>query len=60
MRHFKSIGHRSVSFVHGQVSNHFRPCWHRLRACHYREIMHRRFEDWRSITGAAGITTPRQ
>jgi putative transposase len=62
MLRFKSIRHaqRFLS-VHGQVSNHFRPCRHRLRTCHYREIMHRRFEDWRSITGAArGITTPLQ
>src|ERR1700674_1935175 len=43
------------------VSNHFRPCRHRLQACHYREIMHRRFEDRRSITGAfPGIATPLQ
>ena len=48
---FKSIRHaQRLLSVHGQVSNHFRPCRHRLRACHYREIMHRRFEDWRSIT----------
>jgi putative transposase len=53
MRRFKSFGHaqRFLS-VHAQVSNQFRPCRHRLRACHYREIMHGRFEDWRSITGA--------
>jgi hypothetical protein len=31
------------------------------RACHYLETMHRRFEDWRSITGIASlITTPLQ
>ena len=62
MRCFKSIRHaqRFLS-VHAQVSNHFHPCRHRLRACHYREIMHGRFEDWRSITGtASGIITPLQ
>jgi putative transposase len=62
MRRFKSMRHaqRFLS-VHGQVSNHFRPCRHRLRACHYLEIMHRRFEDWRSITGTGSlITTPLQ
>jgi putative transposase len=31
------------------------------RACHYLEIMLRRFEDWRSITGTVSlITTPLQ
>jgi putative transposase len=58
MRRFKSIGHaqRFLS-VHGQVSNHFRPCRHRLRAGPYRETMHRRFEDWRAITGTDGADT---
>jgi hypothetical protein len=37
--------------VHGAVSNRFCPCWHRLRARHYREIMHRRCADWKAITG---------
>jgi putative transposase len=54
MRRFKSMrqAQRFLS-VHGAVSNHFRACRHRLRARHYREIMRRRFEDWRVITGAA-------
>jgi len=52
MRRFKSLGHaqRSLS-THAAVSNHFRPCRHRLRAKHYREIMHRRFAEWRTIPG---------
>ena len=50
MRGFKSVCHaqRFLS-VHGKVSNHFRPDRHRLRACHYRETMHRQF-----ITGTDG------
>ena len=53
LRRFKSMPHaqRFLS-VHAAVSNHFRPCRHRLRARHYREMMHRRFADWRAITGA--------
>src|SRR5262245_49589816 len=52
MRRFKSMRHaqRFLS-THAAVSNHFRPCRHRLRAKHYREMMHRRFADWRAITG---------
>ena len=54
MRRFKSIRQaQHFLSVHGAVSNHFRPCRHRLRARHYREIMGRRFEGWREITGAA-------
>ena len=37
--------------VRSVVSNHNRACRHRLRAGHYREIMHRRFVEWRAITG---------
>src|SRR5262245_13674847 len=53
MRGFKSMPHaqRFLS-VHAAVSNHFRPCRHRLRARHYREMMYRRFAEWRAITGA--------
>jgi len=57
MRHFKSIRHtqRFVS-VHGSIANHFRLRRHRLRACHYRETMDKRFNDCRKITGTiAGI-----
>ena len=52
MRRFKSMCHaqRFLS-THAAVSNHFRPCRHRLRARHYREIMRRRFAAWRAITG---------
>ena len=58
MRRFKSMCHaqRFLS-VHGQVTNHFRPGQPRLRACHYRQTMHRRFRRmacdcayrWRSV-----------
>jgi transposase-like protein len=53
MRRFKSMrdAQRFLS-VHAAVSNHFRPCRHRLRATHYRQLMHRRFADWRAMTGA--------
>ena len=59
MRRFKSMRHaqRFLS-VHGAVSNHFRPCRHRLRARHYREIMHRRFADWKAITGLYSAEIP--
>ena len=54
MRQFKSIRHaqRFLS-VHGSIANHFRSRRHRLRACHYREIMDKRFKDWRKVTGNA-------
>ena len=54
MRRFKSMrqAQRFLS-VHGAVSNHFRACRHRLRSRPCREIMRRRLEDWRAITGAA-------
>jgi putative transposase len=58
MRHFKSIRHaqRFLS-VHRSIANHFRLRRHRLRACHYREIMDKRFKDWRKVTGTiAGVT----
>ena len=50
MRRFKSMrnAQRFLS-VHAAVSNHFRPCRHRLRAKHYREMMHRRFAEWRAL-----------
>jgi putative transposase len=57
MRCFKSIRHaqRFLS-VHGSIANHFRLRRHRLRACHYREIMDKRFNDWRKVMGTiAGI-----
>ena len=58
MRHFKSIRHaqRFLS-AHGSIANHFRLLRHRLRACHYREIMDKRFKAWRKVTGTiAGVT----
>lgn len=53
MRHFSSTRHapRFLS-MHAIVSKHFRRCRHPLRARRYREIMHRRFAEWRLITGA--------
>ena len=56
MRHFKSIRHaqRFLS-VHGSIANHFQVRRHLLRACHYREIMDKRFKDWGKVTG----TVPR-
>jgi putative transposase len=52
VRRFKSMRHtqRFLS-VHAVVSNHLRPCRHRLRAAHYREVIHRCFAEWQSITG---------
>jgi putative transposase len=57
MRGFKSMRHaqRFLS-VHAQVSNHFRPGRHLMRACNYRTLMHRRFSAWSQITGAAAIS----
>jgi putative transposase len=53
MRCFKSMRHaqRFLS-VHAQVSNHFRPGRHLLRACNYRTLMTGRFASWSDITGA--------
>jgi putative transposase len=57
MRRFKSMRHaqRFLS-VHAQVSNHFRPGRHRMRACNYRKLMHGRFAAWSQITGATAIS----
>lgn len=54
MRRFKSMRQaQHFLAVHGQVSNHFRPCRNRLRARHYRATMYKRFGEWRAITGTA-------
>lgn len=52
MRRFKSMrqAQRFLS-VHAQVSNHFRPGRHSMRACHYRALMAGRFASWAEITG---------
>ena len=52
MRRFKSMRHaqRFLS-AHGQLSNHFRPGRHLVRACHYRSIMNERFAIWRAVMG---------
>ena len=57
MRRFKSMrqAQRFLS-VHAQVSNHFRPGRHRMRACHYRTLMAGRFASWSEITGMIGAT----
>ena len=55
MRRFKSMrqAQRFLS-VHAQVSNHFRPGRHSMRACHYRALMAGRFASWSEITGRSG------
>ena len=52
MRGFKSPGHaqRFLS-VFGVIASFFRPGCHRLAAKNYREIMRRRFIQWREIVG---------
>jgi putative transposase len=57
MRRFKSMRHaqRFLS-VHAQVSNHFRPGRHLMRACNYRTLMTGRFASWSEITGARSAT----
>jgi putative transposase len=58
MRRFKSMrqAQRFLS-VHAQVSNHFRPGRHSMRACHYRTLMAGRFASWSEITGVSRATT---
>ncbi len=55
MRRFKSMrqAQRFLS-VHAQVSNHFRPGRHGMRACHYRTLMAERFASWSEFTGMIG------
>ena len=55
MRRFKSMrqAERFLS-VHAQVSNHFRPSRHSMRACNYRTLMAGRFASWSEITGMSG------
>ena len=52
MRGFKSAGHaqRFLSSF-GVIATFFRPGRHLLAAQHYREIMRRRFAQWREIVG---------
>ena len=58
MRRFKSMrqAQRFLS-AHAQVSNHFRPGRHGMRACNYRTWMTRQFSVWSEITGITGTTT---
>jgi putative transposase len=55
MRRFKSMrqAQRFLS-VHVQVSNHFPPGRHLMRACHYRTLLARRVASWSEITGISG------
>jgi putative transposase len=56
MRCFKSMRHaQHFVSVHAQVSNHFRPGRHLLRACNYRTLMTGRFASWSDITGARNL-----
>ena len=57
MRRFKSLrqAQRFLS-MHAQVSNHFRPGRHSMRARHYRTLMAGRFASWSEITGMIGAT----
>jgi putative transposase len=52
MRGFKSPGHaqRFLS-AFGVIMSFFRPGRHLLAAVNYREIMRRRFTQWRAVTG---------
>ena len=52
MRGFKSPGHaqRFLS-TFGVITSFFRPGRHLLAARNYREIMHRRFTEWREFVG---------
>ena len=57
MRRFKSMRQaRRFLAVHAQVSNHFRPDHHSMRACHYRTLMGGRFASWSEITGMSRAT----
>jgi putative transposase len=57
MRCFKSMRHaQRLLSVHAQVSNHFRPGRHLMRACNYRTLMARRFASWATITGVPSST----
>jgi putative transposase len=57
MRGFKSPGHaqRFLS-AFGVIMSFFRPGRHLLAAVNYREIMHRRFTQWRAVTGLQPAT----
>ena len=57
MRRFKSMRQaQRFLAVHAQVSNHFRPGRHLMRACHYRTLMAGRFASWSEITGMSRAT----
>ena len=57
MRRYKSWrqAQRFLS-VHAQVSNHFRPGRHSMRACQYRILMAGRIASWSEITGMSRAT----
>jgi putative transposase len=57
MRRFKSM-RQALRFlsVHAQVSNHFRPGRHSMRASNCRTLMAGRFASWSEITGMSRAT----
>ena len=58
MRRFKLMRHAQRFLpVHAQVSNHFRPGRHLMRACNYRSLMAGRFASWSEIAGVRTSTT---
>jgi putative transposase len=58
MRRFQSMKQaQRFPTVHAQVSNHFRPGRHSMRACHYRTMTARPFASWSEITGMSRPTT---
>ena len=57
MRCFKLVRQtQRFLLVDAQVSNHFRPGRHLMRACNYRTLMHERFESWCEIAGVPSST----
>ena len=57
MRRFKPVRQaQRFLLVHAQVSNHFRPGRHLMRACTYRTLMTGRLASWSEITGVRSTT----
>jgi putative transposase len=53
MQGFKSPGHaQRFLAAYGPISQHFRPCRHRLTAPEYRQELRKRCRVWEEITGA--------
>ncbi len=55
-RRFKSPGEaqRFLS-TFSVINNHFRPSRHLLKAAHYRQVMGRRFAEWRDVCGQNAV-----